>query len=726
MKRIVLPKKPLIWLIFLNCFNCLNAQTTYYVDASRPDNTGAGTSWTTAKKDVQNAITLAASGDQIWVKAGIYKPTQDPFGNTAPADPRDKTFLIKNGVKLYGGFAGTETLLSQRNPSLNVTQLSGDIGSAAVTDNCYHVVISLTSTSATVLDGFIVTSGYGVGAGNITVSGISISRYDGAGIYIRDGSPVINNCTVKDNTIDDVTGNDDTRGSGIYCWNSAPTVSNCVIANNTFLQNSFGCFGAGIGLFGNGVPQITNTYFYNNVTPPGMLGGAPGGGLYAEYSSPIITNCVFYGNVADNGGAIAVNGPSSPTITNCTLNNNTARYNGSGVVYFVVGSGIIKNTIFWNNPTTLTSYLNRMEIFSANTTATKPVITNCLVRDAVGAPLTVTNTVMSNCINANPQFFNAADPDGVDNRIGTTDDGLMLLNTSPAINVGATGAGIPLTDMALQTRDAQPDMGAYEYITPCTVPTVFTVTGGGTVCAGSGAAVSLSGSQSGISYQLKLNGSNQGSPLTGNGGALNFGTQTLAGNYAVVATNTAGAGCSAAMNGTVTITVNSTSAPSGSASQTFCAGATLANVVVSGTAIKWYTASVAGSLLSTTTALANGTSYYASQTLNGCESSTRLMVTVVVNPLPVISVNSGSICSGNAFTIVPTGASTYTIQGGNNVVSPLTNSTYTVSGTSAAGCISSGFVTSSVTVNALPVISVNSGSICSGNTFTIVPTGAST
>ena len=50
------------------------AQTTHYVDGFRPDNTGAGTSWATAKKDLQIAINIATAGDQIWVKAGTYLP----------------------------------------------------------------------------------------------------------------------------------------------------------------------------------------------------------------------------------------------------------------------------------------------------------------------------------------------------------------------------------------------------------------------------------------------------------------------------------------------------------------------------------------------------------------------------------------------------------------------------------------------------------------------------
>lgn len=109
----------------------------------------------------------------------------------------------------------------------------------------------------------------------------------------------------------------------------------------------------------------------------------------------------------------------------------------------------------------------------------------------------------------------------------------------------------------------------------------------------------------------------------------------------------------------------------------------------------------------------------------GCRASNTVVLTVTVNPGPAITVSSGTICAGKSFTIIPAGASTYTFQGGSSVVSPIVNSTYTVVGTSTAGCISP-VVTSSVTINANPIITVNSGSICSGNSFTIAPAGAST
>jgi len=124
--------------------------------------------------------------------------------------------------------------------------------------------------------------------------------------------------------------------------------------------------------------------------------------------------------------------------------------------------------------------------------------------------------------------------------------------------------------------------------------------------------------------------------------------------------------------------------------------------------------------IATTSYSVNGTS------AEGCVSSSPAISNVTVNSLPVISVNSGSICSGQSFTMIPSGAETYTFSSGSAVVSPTVNTSYSVSGTSAEGCVSSSPAISDVTVNTLPVISVNSGSICSGESFTIIPSGAST
>lgn len=113
---------------------------------------------------------------------------------------------------------------------------------------------------------------------------------------------------------------------------------------------------------------------------------------------------------------------------------------------------------------------------------------------------------------------------------------------------------------------------------------------------------------------------------------------------------------------------------------------------------------------------------------NACGTSPQQTLNVTVNPLPTITVNSGSICSGNSFTFSPAGATTYTIQGGSTIVSPTLTTSYSVTGTSSLGCVSPTLVIANVTVNALPLptITVNSGSICAGQSFTLLPGGANT
>lgn len=166
--------------------------------------------------------------------------------------------------------------------------------------------------------------------------------------------------------------------------------------------------------------------------------------------------------------------------------------------------------------------------------------------------------------------------------------------------------------------------------------------------------------------------------------------------------------------------------------QTICYGSSTTLSASSGSnTINWYATSSSSTILGTgntftTPVLSTGTyTYYAEA--SGCVNSiSRTAIVVSVNSLPTISVNSGAICTGSSFTISPSGASTYTYSSGSAIVSPTTNTSYSVTGTSAAGCLSSNTAVSSITVNALPTISVNSGTICSGNSFTINPTGANT
>ncbi|MBA4851865.1 S8 family serine peptidase [Emticicia sp. BO119] len=70
-------------------------------------------------------------------------------------------------------------------------------------------------------------------------------------------------------------------------------------------------------------------------------------------------------------------------------------------------------------------------------------------------------------------------------------------------------------------------------------------------------------------------------------------------------------------------------APAGNTNQTLANGSTIANIVVTGSDIKWYDAAAGGNLLNSSAELMDGTTYYASQMINGCESA-RLAITITL------------------------------------------------------------------------------------------------
>jgi gliding motility-associated-like protein len=131
-------------------------------------------------------------------------------------------------------------------------------------------------------------------------------------------------------------------------------------------------------------------------------------------------------------------------------------------------------------------------------------------------------------------------------------------------------------------------------------------------------------------------------------------------------------------------------------------------------------ASVTATPAATTTYTISGTT-----TATGCIGTTTAIVTV--NPLPTVTANSPTVCAGGSVTLTGGGASTYSWTGGvtNGVafVPPATG-TYTVTGTSAAGCINTAI--STVTVNPLPTVVANDVSVCAGGTVTVSATGANT
>jgi len=112
-----------------------------------------GESWEDAFTDLVDALEEAEEGDQIWVAAGTYYPTN--------STNRTISFVLPNGVEILGGFPNSgEPILTDRNPSLNLSILSGDINqSGNLTGNSYNVIYTKNVDSNTILDGFTITGG---------------------------------------------------------------------------------------------------------------------------------------------------------------------------------------------------------------------------------------------------------------------------------------------------------------------------------------------------------------------------------------------------------------------------------------------------------------------------------------------------------------------------------------------------------------------------------------
>ncbi len=208
----------------------LPAQQIWYVNHAA---TGAndGTAWIDAFLNLQSALGTANYGDQIWVAKGTYLPTE--------ALDREISFNLPNGVSLYGGFAGNEGILEERNVESNITILSGDIGVAGLrTDNSYHIVTIYQGDENTVLDGFTITLGYAANA----FSGFP-HEFGGGVLVAADVSwplstPVIANCLFEHNRAG--------SGGGLACIGDAVAICSPDIRHCTFKYNRGEYYGGGV------------------------------------------------------------------------------------------------------------------------------------------------------------------------------------------------------------------------------------------------------------------------------------------------------------------------------------------------------------------------------------------------------------------------------------------------------------------------------------------------
>lgn len=253
-------------------------------------------------------------------------------------------------------------------------------------------------------------------------------------------------------------------------------------------------------------------------------------------------------------------------------------------------------------------------------------------------------------------------------------------------------------------------------ITVNDLPSSFTVTGGGVYCTGgTGVVVGLSGSQTGVNYQLLLAGVNTGAVVAGTGSAINFGLKTAAGTYTVSATNS-NTTCSSIMSGNVKITTNSTpSAPATiGGTKSVCIGntTTLTDATTGGVwnSLNTSIATITNTGVVTGIAAGTVTITYTVTNAGGCSASSS--TTVTVNALPTAPAAIGgvtSVCQGSTTTLTET----------------TTGGVWSSSSTSIASVSTKGVVTGIAAGTAIIKYTVTNGSGCAISTSTAVTVNAS-
>lgn len=297
---------------------------TYYV-SPKAKGTGDGLSWDNATTLTQ-ALKVATAGDQIWVQ-GFETPTGDNLYVATEG------FAVKSGVQLYGGFAGTESRLSQRVTLGKPYQmkyrsvLSGDIqqndtvgsidlifpANGTRSDNAPHVLsVNLEPTQAsgnnntypTVINGFSIGSGQADGTD---------ADGKGGGIYVY---------------------GDNSQG-GVF------RIERCFLINNYATQGGAVYVDASVKSVNGETSLINQSVIYNNAAGERAAVENQAGGIYLAGEATVVNTTIFNN---ENGGMRLSSGSK---VVNTTIARNT----GAGVDMTAAGSSgeHVFNSIIWGN-----------------------------------------------------------------------------------------------------------------------------------------------------------------------------------------------------------------------------------------------------------------------------------------------------------------------------------------------------------------------------------------
>ena len=413
--------------ILLFTFISLWSQAQVIRVAPTPSGSGNGSSWANASS-LQNAIAIASSNSQIWVKQGDY--------------PVSSTLLVSlSNISIYGGFAGDETALNQRDWTNNTTVFNGQNTVKIMRFSSNNGIIDGIHFRNGFVTGTVYTTNDGGGALRLTgvdqiirnctfLNNRSTSERGGGAIFIwHGGGQLIENCIFQNNTQTIPNSN---GGGAIHNWDE-----NVIIRNCRFVSNNSSSTGGAVYSWGQNF-RLEGSTFENNHSD------SDGGAVSARYFSNTIINCNFIGNTANGNGGALINSDVTKVI-NCLFNNNEA--NGFGGAIYNNQELEVTNSTFVNNNNTaighsrfptdqfstyLTSIYN--SIFYGNTPKAADYFSDISPSTGInsndGSEKDIRRNIVqeynlgtNNMIGVNPQFVNNT-------------NNFTLQTSSPAINAG--------------------------------------------------------------------------------------------------------------------------------------------------------------------------------------------------------------------------------------------------------------------------------------------------
>lgn len=299
--------------------------------------TGDGSSWENASGNLQNMIDELAKNNpqnlpgEVWVAAGTYVPQVQVISGTTYS----ASFLMRDGISVYGGFAGDESSKQEREVGkmpwnfVNKTILEGSYYEHSKTSwNESNHKWTLTSDSRHVVFFSPLPSEGKSGFDKSTIlNGVTIR-----GGYAQGGEGVADFMT--------------DRGAGVYMGINA-TLEKCIVTENSSTGN-----GGAVYMYGG---RVMNSLIYNNNAD------GDGGAVYVDNAGIVLTS-MLTNNSANNGSGayLAHTGnwtdgkphPEYLILSTSVVSNNTSRLNGA--VYCAKGGVLMQNTITNNDCPTAT------------------------------------------------------------------------------------------------------------------------------------------------------------------------------------------------------------------------------------------------------------------------------------------------------------------------------------------------------------------------------------